>query len=84
MMPLPFDDTGENWRKLTAPQFEACRHAREVNRCLSEGYEWTRDYIEGVAKARDRAAASRLWRDVKANWQADKAAAQEQLALLVE
>lgn len=79
MMIVPFDDSGENWRALTPEQFEACRHAREVNRCLKEGYGWAMAHIKGVAEKRSAAAGNLLYKDVRANRDLDEAAANPQL-----
>lgn len=81
-MPVPHRD--RDWRELSADEFEDMRHAFEVNHCLREGYDFTVAHCQGVREKRGRESAERLWRDVRANWLADKEVAQSQLALLTE
>lgn len=45
---------------------EDYRHQCEVRWCISQGADWFKDYVRGVAMARGREAARRLTTDVKA------------------
>lgn len=45
---------------------EEYRHQCEVRWCISQGADWFKTYVRGVATARGREAARRLTADVKA------------------
>lgn len=49
---------------------EEHRHRCEVRWCLTNGSEWFKTYIAGVAQARGKAAAERLRADVRAQFAA--------------
>ena len=57
---------------MTAEEIERHRHRCEVRWCIAMGFQAFKAWFDGadgkpsLAKARDKDAAARLWRDVKA------------------
>lgn len=65
------DEEGQGQALLT----EQHRHRCEVRWCIRSGFEWFKNYINGVRDKRGPAAAQRLWDDVKQQHQAGNAGA---------